>query len=421
MKALLASPLLRRTLAVCIVALAGVTVAVRAAEYGTDHRFSKDFALDYASAKAVAAGEDPYAPIAELVGRWLDPPPDVLANNVLPGANWHPPFKVVVTLPLTVLPYQAAGIMWLLLSAACFAAAAFVFARSLGAGRRLALLAAAGILVLPVTQTDLSAGQLNGPMLLLVVLCWRALRRDAYTAAGIGLGVLVALKLFPGFLALPLLARRPRVVATAAVAALAATLAGGLATGISPLDANVAALRGGGFAYWEASPANIAWWSVPTRWLTPNGWVPFLSAEPIGRALAVAGTLALVALAVAAGRRLAPAAAFLSALPLMVLAGPIAWDHYLILTLPWLAVALRDAAAQPGGFRPGWAALAAVLALGIPPGVTPLDRVGAAEVATLFQLPTAGLVAAAILVATTVRRAQARAGAPRGAETSASP
>jgi alpha-1,2-mannosyltransferase len=392
------SPLLRRAVAVCVIALAAFTIVVRAAEYGTVDRFSKDFALDYASAKEVAAGGDAYAPIQTLVGRWLDPPPEVLANHVLPGANWHPPFKLVVTLPLTVLPYQAAGIVWLLISVACFGAAAFVFARELGSGRRVALLCGAGILILPIVQTDLSAGQLNGPMLLLIVLAWRALRRDTALAAGAALGVLVALKLFPGFLALPLLgARRYRMVGLAVVTSLAATIAGGLITGISPLDANVAALRGGGFAYWDASPANIAWWSVPARWLTPNGWVPYLDLAWLGRALALAGTALLVGLAFAAGRRFRASDAFLTALPLMVLAGPISWDHYLILALPWLALAFRRAATADRRTQAAFAILGVVLVLGIPAFVTPLDRVGWLEVATLFQFPTLGLIAAAVL------------------------
>jgi hypothetical protein len=400
MSTIASSPLLRKTFAVCVVVLAVFTIVVRAAEYGTDDRFSKDFALDYASAKAVTARADPYAPIQDLVARFLDPPPDVLAHHVLPGANWHPPFKVVVTLPLTVLPFQAAGIVWLLISVACFAGAAWVFVRELGGPQRLAFLSAAGILLLPVVHTDLSAGQLNGPMLLLIVVAWRALRRDNAFAAGAALGVLVALKLFPGFLALPLLgARRNRTVGLAALVAVGVTLAGGIITGISPLEANVAALRGGGFDYWDASPANIAWWSVPSRWLIPNGWVAHLNLAPVGAALAVAGTLALAGAAFVSGRRFRIDDALLAALPLMVLAGPISWDHYLILILPWLGLAVRRASAAGPRTLAAMAALGVVLVLGIPPGVSPLDRVGAAEVATLFQLPTAGLIAAAILAA----------------------
>src|SRR5436309_4460143 len=90
-----------RLVAALGVALGLLSVTVHALEYRGPERFSKDFAIDYSSALAVRNGGDPYAPIKELVDRYLHPPPGVLRSHVLSGGNWHPPFKVAATVPLT--------------------------------------------------------------------------------------------------------------------------------------------------------------------------------------------------------------------------------------------------------------------------------------------------------------------------------
>ena len=395
------SPLLRTTFALCVVLLGIASVIAHGLEYRGVERFSKDFALDYSSAKAVLDGEDPYAPIRMLVGRYLDPPPDVLRDNILPGANWHTPFKLLVTLPLTGLPFRAAGVVWLLLCAACVVAAGFLLGRELAWSRRGAYLLGIGALGVPVVQTDLSAGNLNGPMLLLLVLAWRWLRRDRAAVAATMLGILVALKFFPALLALPLLGRRRiRDVGSAAAVAIALTLVGALVLGADHMSSFISAGGGDeGFAYWDTSPANISWWGIATRWLTPNGWVDAgVDAAALGVVLGIAGIAAALLLLLRMEARMS-SVPFMAAVPLMLLAWPISWVHYLVLTLPWVVVAARGLSTRNA--RRGWwiayGIVALVLMVGFPPGTPSLPETGSLSAALLYQLPTLALIGSVLM------------------------
>ncbi len=395
------SPLLRTTFALCVVLLGIASVAVHALEYRGVERFSKDFALDYSSAKAVLDGEDPYAPIRTLVGRYLDPPPDVLRDNILPGANWHTPFKLLVTLPLTALPFRAAGVVWLLMCAGCVIAAGIVLGRELGSSMRGSLLLGIGGLGVPVVQTDLSAGNLNGPMLLLLVLAWRSFRRERGMAGATTLGILVALKIFPALLALPLLGRRRlRDVGSAAAVAIGLTLIGGLYLGADEFGSFISAGRGDeGFAYWDTSPANISWWGIATRWLTPNGWVDAgLDATALGVVLGIAGIAVALLLLLRMEARTS-SAPLLAAVPLVLLAWPISWVHYLVLTLPWVVMAARAMATR--GVRTatwvGFGIVAAVLMIGFPPGTPSLPETGSLSAALEYQLPTLALIGSVVM------------------------
>lgn len=65
-----------------------------------------DFLADFASARALRAGTDPYLPMSELISRAGGPP------WRLKGANPHPPTLLGIVLPLTFLGYGAALCVW---------------------------------------------------------------------------------------------------------------------------------------------------------------------------------------------------------------------------------------------------------------------------------------------------------------------
>jgi hypothetical protein len=385
--------------AAVIVAIGLASVLAHALEYRGVERFSKDFALDYSSAKAFVHGEDPYASIATLLGRYVHPPPSVLARNVVGGANWHTPFKVVLTAPLTALPFEAAGIVWLLLSAGCVVAAGLLLGVELGWSRGASVVAGIGFLALPVVQIDLSAGQLNGPMLLLLIMSWRWLRRGRDVACGLALGVLVALKFFPVILGLPLIGtRKIKPVAVAAACALLLTGLGASALGLEHTKSFVHAGRGAeGFDYWDASPANISWWGIATRWLVPNGWVRGADLRHLGFAVAFAGILVLLVAALRPRQGLSREP-FIAALPLMLLIWPVVWIHYLVLAIPWVVISgVRVFRRGSVGLAALFGAVAFVMIMGFPPGGAPLDRVSGVQVALLYQLPTYALLGAVVI------------------------
>ena len=390
---------IRLTAAVLIVLLGLGAVVAHALEYRGPERFSKDFALDYSSAKALLNGDDPYAPIEELVARHLDPPREILESNILPGANWHTPFKLLVTLPLSALPYRAAGVVWLVICATCVIAAAVILGRELGWSRGASTVMGVAFLAAPVTQIDLSAGNLNGPMLLLIVAAWRWFRRRADTAGGVALGAVTALKFFPALLALPLLAqRRFGAVAKAATITIALTLIGFAFLGGDHVRSFLEAGRGSeGFDHWDAAPANVAWWGIATRWLLPNGWVNGADVEPLGIALAGAGVAACLVglLRPRAGLTGDP---FIAGLPLMLIAWPISWIHYLVLLLPWVVLAGREVARRGGAsLMLAYGLIAIVVVMGFPPGLPQPEQASTMQVAVGYQLPTLGLIGAVAL------------------------
>jgi hypothetical protein len=267
----------------------------------------------------------------------------------------------------------------------------------------MAVVAGIGALALPVVQIDLSAGQLNGPLLLLLVLAWRALRRGSDIAAGTTLGLAASLKFFPGFLALSLLGmRRMRSVAAAALTFIVLTVAGLIPGGISSASGHFGALGSEGLGYWETSPANLAWWGLSTRWLSSNVWVGGADLSGLATGVAVGGVLVLIGLALRPARRLT-GDPFWSAVPIMLLAWPIVWSHYLVLAIPWVVLALRTASLQRRErirFPLMLAAATVVgllLVLGFPPGLETIDRASDLQVALGYQLPTAALIAAVLM------------------------
>jgi hypothetical protein len=157
------------------------------------------------------------------------------------------------------------------------------------------------------------------------------------------------------------------------------------------------ALRSDGYSYWLASPANISIWGLATRWLVPNGWVNGASLAVIGKVLAGFLALTIVALALRppTGRTRDP---FWAAVPLMLLAWPITWNQYLVLALPWVIIALTRAVEDRS--RPMIVAtvvVGALLMLGLPPGLTSIDRASDLQVALGYQVPTLALIGAMAL------------------------
>jgi hypothetical protein len=374
------------------------SVLSHALEYRGLERFSKDFTVDYASARALVHGADPYAPIKEIVRTQLGAPKEVVRNHVFPGGNWHPPFKIVTSVPFTALPFRAAGVLLLLISASCMVLAMMVLGDELGWKRSVSIPSGFGVLALPIVQVDLSAGQVNGPLLLLAVVAWRYLRRDAELAAGICLGLAAALKAYPAFLLLPLVGmRRLRAVGSAFVTAVAVNVGAMAWIGFGRLG-EIRLLGREGFVYWDSSPANISWWGMTTRWLTKNGWVAHLDLMFIGTAVAIVGAVVFSILALRTRSANLSEDPYWSAAPLMLLAWPIAWDHYLILAIPWLVLAGGRVMKRGGvALYVAFAVVAAGVITGIPPGVSSLDRVSGVQVALLYQLPTFALLGAAIM------------------------
>lgn len=273
----------------------------------------------------------------------------------------YPPLSAVVMAPMGVLPYPVVLALSLTAIVVCAALFVFLVLRERLALPRTLLLAATGVgtgfafLLEPFRQT-FSFGQINIYLALLVAFDLLVLGRRGSRWTGIGIGLATAIKLTPGiFIVYLLLTRRWRAAATAATAAVAATLFGAV---FAPSET---------WRYFTSIifDTSRVGFIDSTMNQSVNGLLARLSdpLPPSGVAwLALGGAIAAVGLWRA--RRAALAGDELAGMTLAGLAGvlisPVSWVHHIIWLFPaMLLIALRLTAAvrsllhdsQPGSGR----------------------------------------------------------------------
>ncbi|QJW97120.1 glycosyltransferase family 87 protein [Frigoriglobus tundricola] len=327
-----------------------------------------DFTQDWLAVREFGAGRPVYGSLPDALRRHMngEPPEDFLQWNA------HPPGSLFLVLPLARLDHADAFFVWNLVTFPLFVVAVGIVLVELGAGSGRAragaatVIAVAGATCYPLYHQVLM-GQFNALLAFLFALAWAADRRDRAVLAGAAIGLAAAVKLFPAFLALYLIAAR-RWRALGAAAATAAAI-GALALGLF------------GTGAWrtyagEVVPAVSAkyatqWNNLTLRafWLrlfdpTPESRViPLYHAPVLGAALAAAARLAVTGLAARAAWRAASVAgrdrAFAATVAAVVLVSPIAWPHYLILLV--VPVGVTGAALRHSAWRWPLGACLAVL------------------------------------------------------------
>ncbi len=301
---------------------------------------------------------------AELYNRAMQ---DQIARSVgLPGvANGYVylPFLAVLLRPLALLPFEMAAILWLAANLLALAVSVWLLL-DLAALPRTPFTfvgACAFSLLLPPVTSSLVYGQVNILLLALLAGAWHCLRdagrRDG--RAGLLLGLSVALKLYPGVLILPLMARGRWRAVGGALAGLALALGIGIVGG------------GGTATTWQflvgvlphvpapAVPTNQSLLAAVSRLLAAQQYSfsvlsaanqltmttrPLVEAPaailPVTALLSLASVGVTVGVLAAARRREHPLVLDLSLALLMVLCLlPLAWEHYYsLLLLPWAAL-----------------------------------------------------------------------------------
>jgi hypothetical protein len=111
-----------RTLGWCL--LLGLGVALMLQQTVTAGQRATDFCQDYLAARNVLQGMPPYSPL-------LSSP---TAPLCLPPLNYdsHPPFSVLLVLPLGLLSRAAAALFWSLLVLACYLTTGALLLKALG-------------------------------------------------------------------------------------------------------------------------------------------------------------------------------------------------------------------------------------------------------------------------------------------------
>lgn len=354
---------LRRLSLIALVAVGVISLADVGEFLSPPWLTMNDFTPDYVSAREWFQGGRPYDPVPRLIEEHLGPDAPHLWDGVPDQRNAHPPSLLVLIAPLALLPYDVARASWLFLSAGGYVAATALFARANGFRRSTALALGVGILALPAVRADLRFGQSSA--LLLVLLVWGslALRRGDDVHGGAVLGVATALKVFPGFLILPLLfMRRVRAAGSMVGAAAIVSIAGALALGIGSTTVFLSS-SGDNARFWAGAPFNRSLVSLPFHWLQPNVWFDGVDAPVLASALAGILLAVLVGIAFVGRGRLTGDRVW-DALPVMLLAAPLSWEHYFPLLIPvgiLTIVRLRDGAMDLPAGRIALAAVTVVL------------------------------------------------------------
>jgi len=154
--------------------------------------YKKDFTQFYLMGHALRGGANLYAPLPDLAARF-DPQ---LTDWIKVSA--YPPIMAVIGLPFSYLPYFWSVISWMVFELGCLIAAVVLIVRHFG-GRSAAtpvLLAVCAFISWQVVYIELYQGQVMIPILLLLTLCWLALKAQKDIKAGILLGVVISIKLY---------------------------------------------------------------------------------------------------------------------------------------------------------------------------------------------------------------------------------
>jgi len=166
-----------------------------------------DFVQDWASARNVLNGLPAYTEHTVALPRYVRAGGPAQSNLLV---NAHPPTSVLLFLPFATLDYRPALLAWNLSGLAMLGVSLMVVRRQLGVSLSswsifppLCLL----LICFPLLQ-QLSQGQLNLVLVLLVTGAWAAERSGRVGWAGAMIGAATAIKLFPGFLFLYFIVRR---------------------------------------------------------------------------------------------------------------------------------------------------------------------------------------------------------------------
>jgi alpha-1,2-mannosyltransferase len=356
-----------------------------------------DFSQDYLASLALLQGHTLYNP--------------EFYNN-------HPPFDMLLILPLALLPYHAAFLIWSALALLCYGAIGLIVAHELHitlAPHWVALTVGLALCWSPF-QEQMALGQWSLLIAACLISCWALLRVGRERLAGVLLGLACLIKLFPGLLIVYLLLRRRWWAAAAASATVA--LGGLLSLAIvGPSDtldfflriapANAAALA--------AFPLNAALAGPISRLLVDAMWVrPLLVAPGLASWLARLASLALVIVLArqcwrAPVTRAGDDTTFAAVCVAMLLISPLTWQHTFMLLLLPFGLLLRQLLD-----RPSWRGIAMsllALALVSPPnidisraliGLYKPDRMPWFAALPLIA-PTAGLLLIWWLLATSLR------------------
>ena len=324
--------------------------------FGSENPLHTDFYKFHLSAVSHVEGESPYWANPNrpdrLIHCWAGFDPDLdrrdfpILTGIHPGMqqclhpNLNPPIFVALTLPLALVDFDLAWQLWTIFSALAGMLAIALLAKTLGwldhpgGWAMTAFLVLALQLYFPAVA-NLQLGQVTNWLLLPLVLCWTALRRNRLMKGAFFLGLLLAIKPFFGLL-LPglLILRQWRVLGWSIAFAVMISLIGAAIIGAEPSLEYIALMRE---VTWLGSNWNASAPGFFHRLLASPEYGGYLDQPGLARALSLAFSLGMAGWMLfvlrSQSKSKSPEACmdwlFTLALPLMLLLSPLGWMYYL--------------------------------------------------------------------------------------------
>jgi hypothetical protein len=351
--------------------------------------FKKDFIQEFLISKSVLGGVDPYLPLPVLAERFLGP----LPNLVFPHPTPHPPPVALICLPLGLLSYEHAAMVWFIFELICLSVSVVLLLRWLGVEKREALASLSALLILvwtPVTY-ELLHGQLTALLFFLMVGAWQALRSGKDIRGGILLGTAIAVKLVPWPLIIFLMLRRNwRATCAAITTTIAANVAAATFIGFDRMAHYYLKIGSSVSELYHAHFANFSLWSIGWRLFDGTG-SPVLggvNAPPLFNAPAIAPfiSIAIPFAMLIIGLKFAFQARNLDTsfgimICLMILVSPIAWNHYLITALIPFVIVVQNLSSLHWPGKETYITLCIFITFSIPPpGLNKLISLSAGNV-----------------------------------------
>ncbi len=339
----------RYMLAGCIALLGLASLRFSALSLLPPEVYRKDCMQEYLLAKALLNGVEPYLFLSELAEKFLGDLPYPMLMHPTP----HPPPTAVLSIPLGLLTYQQAAILWFVAEALCIVVAARVFLRWLG---KRATIPWVLFLALALTSwtpfwEDLVFGQLTIFLLVPLLEAWLALGAGQNVKGGLLLGCVMSIKLMAWPVIIFLAWKRNwRAAGAAAAVVAAANLVATLVMGLDTMLYYYQKVGLGIMNLYRAQYGNLTTWTFGWRlfWGTDSERfvtvrVPPLIAAPSIAPLAsyVIVLAILVSGLVLAIRARSFDAAFGVLICVSILINPVVWSQYLVLASIPIAIALR--------------------------------------------------------------------------------
>ncbi len=303
--------------------------------------YKKDFIQEYMLAKAVLSGTNPYLQLSTLGELIFGQLPVTIFQHPTP----HPPPVAVLMLPLGILTYNMAAIVWFIFELFCIVIIACYILLIIN--KRLTvievLVASLAILAWNPVIVEIVLGQLMLFILALLVCAWQKLHNKQELSGGLLLGLAISFKLivWPILVYLTLCKRWKAVIAAFTTVVLANFMAifimgwSSVITYYLETGPKVASL-------YHSFVSNFSLWSLSWKALEGTGSKVLVgvTAPPLIQSSEFAGYLACVlplivlVFGMTSARRSADFdISFGILLCVSILIAPIAWNHYLILTL----------------------------------------------------------------------------------------